>query len=76
MLEQDLGTSVRNSAIPLGFANSGWDDVLGVVCNLHSPRLVSGLQLGPQPVAQAAAIPGCAVALMAWGSLARAGRGR
>ena len=54
----------------------------GVVRALQSLRPVSGLQLGlldqgsAEPLAQAAAAPGWAVALMAGGSLARAGRGR
>jgi hypothetical protein len=56
--------------------------VLGVVRDLWSPRPLSGLELGPldpgsqEPVAQAAAPPGCAVALVAWGWLARGGLGR
>jgi hypothetical protein len=57
--------------------------VLGIVGDLRSPRPVRGLELGPQdqvseegPVAQAAAPPGCAVAFVAWGELARAGLGR
>jgi hypothetical protein len=57
--------------------------VRGVVRDLRSPRSVSGLELGPlDPVsdegrgAQAAATPGCAVAFLAWGELARAGLGR
>jgi hypothetical protein len=57
--------------------------VLGIVRDLWSPRPVRGLELGPRdqisdegPVAQAAAPPGCAVAFLAWGELARAGLGR
>jgi hypothetical protein len=57
--------------------------VRGVVRDLRSPRPLSGLELGPLdqgsfegPVAQAAAPPGCEVALVAWGELARAGLGR
>ena len=56
--------------------------MLGVVRDLWSPRPLSGLELGPldpvnqEPVAQAAAPPGCAVALLAWGELARGGLGR
>jgi hypothetical protein len=57
--------------------------VLGIVRDLWSPRPVRGLELGPRdqisdegPVAQAAAPPGCAVASLAWGELARAGLGR
>jgi hypothetical protein len=56
--------------------------VLGIVRDLRSPRPVRGLELGPLvqisfegPVAQAAAPPGCAVAFLAWGELARAGLG-
>jgi hypothetical protein len=55
--------------------------VLGVVRDLWSPRPVSGLELGPldpvnqEPVAQAAAAPGYAAALLAWGQLARGGLG-
>jgi hypothetical protein len=46
------------------------------------PRTLSRLELGPldqsssEPLARAAATPGCAVALLAWGCLARAGLGR
>jgi hypothetical protein len=54
-----------------------------VVRDLRSPRPLSGLELGPPdqgsfegPVAQAAAAPGCAVAFLARGYLARAGLGR
>jgi hypothetical protein len=57
--------------------------VLGIVRDLRSPRPLSGLEFGPPdqgsfegPVAQAVAPPGCAVALLAWGELARAGLGR
>jgi hypothetical protein len=57
--------------------------VLGIVRDLRSPRPVRGLELDPPdqsseegPVAQAAAPPDCAVALSAWGELARAGLGR
>jgi hypothetical protein len=62
--------------------NSETGDVRGVVGALQSLRPVSSLQLGlldqisEQPVAQAAAAPGCAVAFLAWGELARAGLGR
>lgn len=57
--------------------------MLGIVGALQSPRRMSGLELGPLdqtsfegPVAQVAAPPGCAVAFLAWGELARAGLGR
>jgi hypothetical protein len=56
--------------------------MLGVVRDLWSPRPLRGLELGPldpvnqEPVAQAAAPPGCAVALVARGELARGGLGR
>jgi hypothetical protein len=57
--------------------------MLGIVGALQSPRHMSGLELGPLdqtsfkgPVAQVAAPPGCAVAFLAWGELARAGLGR
>jgi hypothetical protein len=56
--------------------------MLGVVRDLWSPRPLRGLELGPldpvnqEPVAQAAAPAGCAVAFLAWGELARAGLGR
>jgi hypothetical protein len=82
VLEQDFGTAVRNSAVPLGLVNSRRDDVRGVVRDPRFPRTLSSLELGPldqsseQPVAQAAAAPACAVALVAGGYLARAGRGR
>ena len=67
----------------MGLVNSGTADVLGIVGDLRSPRPLSGLELGPLdqgseegPVVQAAATPGCAVAFLAWGELARAGLGR
>jgi hypothetical protein len=56
--------------------------VLGVVRAPRAPRPLSGLELGlldqgsQEPAAQAAAPPGCAVALVAWGDLARADLGR
>jgi hypothetical protein len=57
--------------------------VHGIVRDLRSPGPVSDLEVGPLdqiswegPVAPAAAPPGCAVALLAWGQLARAGLGR
>jgi hypothetical protein len=80
--EQNFGTAVRNNAGPLGLVNSGRGDVLGVVRDLWSPRPLSGLELGPldpvnqEPVTQAAAPQGCAIALLAWGELARGGLGR
>jgi hypothetical protein len=58
--------------------------VLGVVVgDLRSLRPLSGLELGPLEhrsdedlVARTAGIPGCAVARLAWGHLARDGLGR
>ncbi len=78
---QDFGTTVSNSAIPLELVNSRRDACSGRA-RPRFPRTLSGLELGPldqsseEPVAQAAATPGCAVALLAWGYLARDGAGR
>src|SRR5215218_3918471 len=80
--EQNFGTAARNNAGPLGLVNSGRGDMLGVVRDLWSPRPLRGLELGPldpgsqEPVTQAAAPAGCAVAFLAWGWLARGGLGR